>query len=347
MEQLQAARLDTKPEISFGKNLPYYENLNFSDTAEYKRITLNDQQWMNPLITIENGLATDNCFGTYYLWGDAFGLRIAACGMRLLAYCGTGSQLRFFYPHGSGSLKDAVLCMEEKAREHHADLEISGVTKEQKEALTLALPGYFTFEEKRSRADYIYNVESLAFLAGKKLHSKKNHCNRFERDYPDWHCEMLEESHMEDCLGLLSKWEENHQEGQDDEMRQAEETAVVKSFRHYHALHMAGVVLYAGGELVGFSFGEPIGEHGFDVHFEKADAKIHGAYAVVNREMAKMIQTHYPNVRFLNREEDMGMENLQKAKESYRPAFLIEKYSAYHPVCISGGIWAEGKLVKQ
>ncbi|MCI8948823.1 MAG: DUF2156 domain-containing protein [Lachnospiraceae bacterium] len=321
MRELQKEQLTEETETGFHRD----------DGTEYKRITLEDWQWMNPLITTEGGLATDNCFGTYYLWGDAFGLRIAAKGMRLLAYCGTGSQIRFYYPHGTGSLKDAVLCMEKTAREHQADLEISGVTREQKEMLAHSMPGYFTFKEKRSRADYIYDVESLASLAGKKLHSKKNHCNRFEREYPDWHWEILEEKHMKDCLALLSKWEDHHQEGQDDEMQQAEQNAVVKSFQHYHALHMAGIALYAGKTLAGFSFGEPIGKLGFDVHFEKADTEIHGAYAMVNREMARMIQRNYPDIKFVNREEDMGLENLQKAKESYRPAFLIEKYSACHP----------------
>lgn len=306
-----------------------HENPYLPDTADYHRITLADREWMNPLIKAENGLATDNCFGTYYLWGDAFGLRLSSCQGRLAAYCGSGEELRFFYPHGRGPLRPVICEMERIAAEQGAMLVVSGVTKMQKEELEQAMPGYFTFQEKRERADYIYSAESLATLAGKKLHSKKNHCNRFERDYPGWHSEILGKEHISDCLNLLADWKERHQEAA-DEMQDAEQTAVRKAFHHYQELEMEGIVLYAGEQLIGFSFGEMLGENGFDVHFEKACAHINGAYAMVNRELARMLLKRHPGLSYVNREEDMGHENLRKAKESYKPVFLIEKYSACH-----------------
>ena len=326
----QQAQADTKAALcqdmaALCKNNPY-----LPDREGYKRIALSDREWINPMLLAEEGFATDSCFGTYYLWGDAFGLRVSAVGERLLASLGSGDKLRFYYPHGSGSLKEALLEMGRKARKHQADLVIGSVTRKQKEALELAMPG-FVFQEKRSMADYIYKVEELAALSGKRFHGKKNHCNRFERENPDWHSEILEEGHIPDCLKLLAQWEENHKEAQ-DEMQGAERTAIAKAFLHYRELGMEGIVLYAGGQIVGFSFGEPIGEEGFDVHFEKADTGIHGAYAMVNRQMARMVQERFPKAWWLNREEDMGLENLRKAKESYHPAFLAEKYVARIPV---------------
>lgn len=324
MREIQEGQIQTADQ-----NLLCRENPYLSDTADYHRITLADREWMNPLITAENGLATDNCFGTYYLWGDAFGLQVSSCGGRLAAYCGRGEELRFFYPHGRGPIKPVLCEMERIAREQGAVLTINGVTQTQKAELEQAMPGYFTFQEKRDRADYIYSAEKLASLSGKKLHSKKNHCNRFERDYPDWHSEILGAEQVSDCLALLSDWEEERREAA-DEMQDAEQTAVKTAFRHYQELKMEGIALYAGERLVGFSFGEMLGENGFDVHFEKAYAHINGAYAMVNRQMARMLLERHPGLAYINREEDMGHENLRKAKESYKPAFLIEKYSAYH-----------------
>lgn len=296
---------------------------------DYRKITLEDRTWINSLISMEQGLATDNCFGTYYLWGDIFGLRLSRYEDRLLACCMAGNELSFFYPHGRGDLKAAVLEMEQYARSKGADLLVNGVTRTQKEQLEQALPGYFTFQEKRGRADYLYEAESLAALSGKKLHSKKNHCNRFERDWPDWHSEELKKEHAGDCFKLLERWEERRQDAP-DEMQEAEKLLLARTFEHYRELEMEGIVLFAGGSLVGFSLGEMMGEdgRGFDVHFEKADAGVSGAYAMVNRELARMLLARHPNLHYLNREEDMGLENLRKAKESYKPAFLIEKYSA-------------------
>ncbi len=298
----------------------------------FHRITLADREWMEPLISMDQELAADNCFGTYYLWGDVFGLRIARCEDRLLACCGIGKGIYFFYPHGRGSLKEAVKAMEDRAEEHGAGLVIHGVTALQREELEQAMPGHFMFEEKSGRADYIYETEHLASLSGKRYHSKKNHCNRFEKEWPDWHREVLTKEHAPECLRLLSAWEDSRREGA-DAMQAAEQTAVVKSFQYYQELGMEGIALYAGGRMAGFSLGERVGEVGFDVHFEKADTDIHGAYAMVNREMARMLAEHHPEVKYLNREEDMGLENLRKAKESYRPVFRIEKYSASLTIC--------------
>lgn len=324
MNRIQEAQLQQPDESFLCRENPY-----LPDGEGCHGITLADREWMNPLITAENGLATDNCFGTYYLWGDAFGLRLSSFQGRLIAYCGIGEELRFFYPHGRGPLKPVICEMNRIAKEQGAMLVINGVTHAQKEELEQVMPGYFTFRENRERADYIYCAESLASLAGKKLHSKKNHCNRFERDYPDWHSEILGKEHVSECLALLSDWEQGHQEAA-DEMQDAEQTAVKNAFLHYQDLKMEGIVLYAGEQLAGFSFGEMLGENGFDVHFEKAYAHINGAYAMVNREMARMLLKCHPGLTYINREEDMGHENLRKAKESYRPAFLIEKYTACH-----------------
>ncbi len=294
---------------------------------EFHRIRLRDREWIEPLLSVDRELAADNCFGTYYLWGDAFGLRVSRQGDRLLAYCGIGERISFFYPHGSGDVEEAVKAMAERAREHGANLVIQGVTSLEKKELEQAMPGYFLFEEKRGRSDYIYETSQLAALSGKKYHGKKNHCNRFEKEWPDWHSEMLTKDHASECIGLLSAWQDSHGEGA-DEMQLAEQTAVIKSFQYYQELGMEGIALYVGKRMAGFSFGERIGHMGFDVHFEKADTEIHGAYAMVNREMARMLAERHPEMKYLNREEDMGLENLRKAKESYHPVFRIDKYSA-------------------
>ena len=107
-----------------------------------------------------------------------------------------------------------------------------------------------------------------------------------------------------------------------------EQRAIGLAFDHFDALGMTGLVLEVEGEVVAFAMGNPIRPDMFDVNFEKAFADIQGAYPMVNRQFARLIQKNHPDVRYLNREDDMGLAGLRRAKESYIPDLLLEKLLA-------------------
>lgn len=294
--------------------------------AGFKKLDIRDRRWAAPILGAEDSLGSDGCFGTHFLWGDAYGLTAARSGDRMIAKYVTDDRMFFAYPSGSGPLRPAVSLMKQLARQKGQPLLIKGMTEEQRNRLEAEFPTQFVFEEMPGSADYIYEADSLAKLAGKKLHNKRNHCNRFEQECPDWHFESLGQQHFSSCLNLLDTWEEIH-EGQEDGMPEAEKNAILKAFKHYDALGLEGGVLYAGGRLIAFTLGEPVGKNGFDVRFEKADISVHGAYQMINREFIRHLLAKHPHLRYVNREEDMGMENLCKAKESYYPAFMLKKYA--------------------
>ena len=87
------------------------------------------------------------------------------------------------------------------------------------------------------------------------------------------------------------------------------------------------------GEVVAFTIGDRLSADTYDVHFEKAYGELQGAYAMINREFARWVRQRHPEVKYLNREDDMGVEGLRKAKESYYPDLMVEKYAAVmkHP----------------
>ena len=107
-----------------------------------------------------------------------------------------------------------------------------------------------------------------------------------------------------------------------------EQIAINKAFDHFDLLQMEGIALDTSDGVVAFSMGNRIREDTFGVNFEKALPEINGAYPMVNREFARRIHRQYPEIRFLNREDDMGIEGLRKAKESYYPDILLEKLTA-------------------
>ena len=107
-----------------------------------------------------------------------------------------------------------------------------------------------------------------------------------------------------------------------------EHGAIIRAFMRWEALGLEGGVLFADGQCVGFTVGEKISSDTFDVHFEKAYASIPGAYPMVCREFARQIMSDHPEIVYLNREDDMGHENLRSAKLEYRPEFMLRKYTA-------------------
>ena len=109
----------------------------------------------------------------------------------------------------------------------------------------------------------------------------------------------------------------------------SEETvAVIEALYHMDKLGLEGALIRADGNPVAFSLGGLITPQCFDVNFEKALGDIQGAYPVINREMARLIRARYPEVKWLNREDDLGLEGLRRAKLSYYPDILLTKYTA-------------------
>ena len=109
----------------------------------------------------------------------------------------------------------------------------------------------------------------------------------------------------------------------DDEHR-----ALVLALEHLPALGLEGIVLRWQDTLLGFTLGAPLTETIFDVHFERARGEIQGAYPAVNRSFARYIRQKYPHIRYLDREDDMGLPGLRKAKLSYAPDYLQVNFSA-------------------
>lgn len=202
-----------------------------------------------------------------------------------------------------------------------------GVTAEMLERLHAVLPGRFEAYADPALADYIYDRESLSTLAGKKLQPKRNHANRFERTYPDFEFRPLTPEWIDECWRLESTWAAAHTEVHARLDPDAEQHSMRRVFKHWDTLQPLGGILLVEGRLVAFTFGGPINHDTFDVCVEKADLNYDGAYAVINREFVRSLPPQYT---LINREEDLGLEGLRRAKQSYNPRILLDKYTVTH-----------------
>ena len=174
-------------------------------------------------------------------------------------------------------------------------------------------------------------MDRLADQPGKKLHAKRNHIHRLDEACPGWTWAPLTQADIPACLAMDAAW---HQDALTRETVRGlstlddEHRALVLALEHLPALGLEGIVLRWQDTLLGFTLGAPLTETIFDVHFERARGEIQGAYPAVNRSFARYIRQKYPHIRYLDREDDMGLPGLRKAKLSYAPDYLQVNFSA-------------------
>lgn len=270
-------------------------------------------------------------FTNLFCWGASYCHAIARLDdLLVIRYCGRLG-CSYTYPAGAGDFSGALLRLEEDARRNRVPLRLVSLGNSQVRALEEMFPGEFECFPDRDAFDYRYSIDKLADLSGKKLHAKRNHINRFLENNPDWSFTPLTQADIPECLAMDTDWEQRSQAPssapETGDLRR-ERRALGTALGHMDALGLEGGVLRAGGKLLGFTLADRLNSDSYDVHFEKAYGEVQGAYAMVNREFARLLRQRHPEIRFLNREDDMGLEGLRKAKQSYYPDEMVEKYFA-------------------
>ena len=264
-------------------------------------------------------------FVNLYLWGRQTAAELDGY---LVLFSHFNGHSVYPFPVGQGDIRPVLDAIIEDSRQRGIPCRITSLNQADMELLEAFYPGKFRFRCDRSDFDYVYNIDDLADLKGRKYQQKRNHVNRFEANYPDWRVEVLEEATMEDAKDLVDRWFSGKEEDPELDVG-LEKVALRRAFDHFAELGLEGLVLFAGGEPVAVTMGSRLSKDTFDVHFEKARDDIQGAYGTINRAFARHLREKYPELRYLNREDDLGLPGLRKAKLSYNPVFLVEKCWAY------------------
>ncbi|HJA99722.1 MAG TPA: DUF2156 domain-containing protein [Candidatus Mediterraneibacter merdavium] len=288
---------------------------------EFKRPELEDKEIITSYFEKAPSRSCERTFVNVYLWSRHYKVKYAVIEDALI-FKSEDRGMAFAYPVGEPEhVKKALEFLIEYCKERECPFILYNVTPEMFAQLERWYPGRFTVEYDRDIADYVYESEKLATLAGKKLHGKRNHINKFKSLYPDWTYEELNDDNVEDCFQMALKWR-NKNGCEDDPEKNAEMCVTLNSLRLYKELGLKGGVLKVDGRIIAFTVGEPLCGDTFVVHIEKAFADVEGAYPMINQQF---VQHECADYTYVNREEDTGAEGLRKAKLSYRPAFLEEK----------------------
>lgn len=289
----------------------------------FKKVELEDRELLEYYLKKKAYRSCELVFPNIYLWSRKYPTEYAIVADTLI-FCRVTEEkeISITFPAGEvEQVREALDIMQQWFEEQKSEFRMHLVQKSEFELLNLWYPGEFEIEYDRDSADYVYETEKLITLAGKKLHGKRNHINKFKKSNTDWRYEPITKENVEDCFQMALKWRNINQCEWDVEKRD-EMCVTLNALRLLEELKLTGGLIRLEGDVIAFAVGEPLNPDTFVVHIEKAFADIQGAYPMINQQFAANAAKDY---LYINREEDTGSEGLRKAKLSYRPVFLVDK----------------------
>jgi hypothetical protein len=289
----------------------------------FKPVTINDKELLQKYFDSVNFRNCDFSFSNIFCWQNSYSTTYAIENDFLFIHFEMHDHPSYLFPIGKGDLKKAVERLEADAQEREIPFRIFAVTQEMFDLIEETMPGAFIYTKDRNWSEYIYFSEDLISLVGKKYQPKRNHINKFKRTY-SWEYLPITQEIIPDCLKLYRRWcAENG--GCNSEMSLVRECiATHRAFDHFEQLGLIGGALRINGEILAYSYGRPLGKDTFGIHAEKSLYEIDGGFTMINQQFA---EHHCADYLYINREEDLGLESLRKAKLSYHPAILLEKGS--------------------
>ena len=294
----------------------------------FKPITLEDKNVITSFTCESQLLNCDFAFANMcswrFLYDSAYTVVDGFLLIRFYVEDDGRKRVAYMFPVGKGDLRNAIVRLEKDAHANGFSLMLLGLTPQSRNNVEVLFPGQFTFTPERDYFDYVYLREDLVTLSGKKYQPKRNHINKFKKQY-DYTYLPITPDLAPQCMELERIWRKTNNRKNDQKNLSLEQHSMVFALQHFYELGLLGGVIAVDGKIVAFSYGSPINHFTFGVHVEKADVRYDGIFSVINQEFSSRIPEQYI---YINREEDLGLPGLRKSKLSYYPAILLEKNAA-------------------
>ena len=304
-------------------------------------MNLLDFEYLKNNLDTSNLYGSDSCIANLFLLQTKYNTELKIKnGILIRYYYGDENRTGYGFPIPIKSdyaqarpqnwLANALNVLIEDAREQNRPVNFCLLTQEQKNQLDECLAQHFLgraidWKTNRDDCDYVYLRENLAELPGSHYQKKRNHISRFNRTYGEnWEFKAYPENDIaDDILTVSHKWF-SEKRGESDPILQLEQQSIELALANTELLQLRGGVLYINGEPAAMTLAAPISNDVVDVIYEKSFGEFehNGAYAVINQQFARRCQ----NFLYINREEDMGVEGLRKAKLSYKPTMILDKF---------------------
>lgn len=289
---------------------------------QFRPVTIQDKEIIDDFIKEKQYWITEYSFTYMMLWNRVVFFEVCITEQALYFRCSYEGERFYFLP----VVKDGNLEAHYKELEVFADgegqpWELICIDDINLQLLSPAFLENYVLERDVDYCEYIYRSEDLIGLKGKKYHSKRNHISKFNKLY-DYTFLPLTKEDFAECLAFNNQWLEEKSEAMSQDM-QDEVLALEDCFTYYDQLGLVGACIRIDGKLEGFAIGEYAHETMAVVHFEKCNPAFDGIYAAMNQMFA---EKYFSKIPYINRQDDIGLEGLRKAKQSYHPVFMGEKY---------------------
>lgn len=291
----------------------------------FKDIEIDCKNILDKYFDLVDYEACEYCFTTLYMWKDLYNTKYYVEDDFAIVAGEYENKGFIILPLAKKeNMNKAFDFIIKNFESQNKQIHLKAINKEVVEYLQSVYGDRFEYIEERNNFDYIYDGESLRTLAGRKNQKKRNHLNSFVKEYGDRvEYKKLEEVDFDECINLLKEWSKDKEESIELD---SEFKAIKRIFKNYKklkdTLKISGI--YIDSKLEAFSIGEMLNDNMAVIHVEKANADIRGLYPYINQQF---LLNEFSDVEFVNREEDLGIEGLRKAKLSYHPVKFAEKYT--------------------
>lgn len=292
---------------------------------DFQRLKFNQKEQYEQVLFSCPPRGCEYSFSNLFLWGRQQVAFLHGCVAFFSHFYGRSV---YPYPIGSGDRRAVIEEVLKDAKERGIPCRFAGMTDADRMELEAWFPGQFFLHTSRDGFDYVYSIDDLADLKGRKFQKKRNHVNRFRSEHPEYQVVPLTPCNMPQAQHMINDWYTKRMREDPHGDYMLENIALARACQNYTALGMDGILLMDRGKVLAVTMGSRMALDTFDIHFEKAREDVEGAYTAVNQEFARYLRLKYPDIQFLDREDDMGLEGLRKAKLSYNPHHMIEKHHA-------------------
>jgi len=287
-----------------------FQALDITKKAEYDKFLIG---------TAERGC--EYSFANLFLWGRQ---RAAFHEGNLAVFSQFNRKSVYLFPIGD-NLKPTLDAIIHDAKVRDIPCRLTGMSQDDCALLERLYPGKFRYHFDRDGFDYVYAIDDLADLKGRKYQKKRNHINRFLQAHPNYTLEPITAENTAQVAQMLAQWYSQRISTDPLADFHMERSAIHKALVNRTALGLDSLILKDGDRILAVTMGCILSENTFDVQFEKALEDVDGAYPTINMEFARYLRNKYPQLQWLNREDDLGLEGLRKAKLSYCPDHMVEK----------------------
>jgi hypothetical protein len=289
---------------------------------KFKPVQLEDRDFIREVLRKYQPQTSEWSFTNLFIWQSHYGFQWTMFQDWLIVL-GRGNEDETYalQPMGPASREEVTRMLLKWLQEEKGELSARIERADQRLVSELEGATDFLLEPLRDQFDYVYRSDDLIRLAGRKYHAKRNHINKFRRLHPFTYVHFANE-HLKPCLELVDSWCE-WRRCEEDLNLVGEWDAVREALTHFKALEIVGGLILIEDQVKAFALGELLNDEIATVHIEKADPEIQGLYAVINQQFC---ENCWPDVPFVNREQDLGEPGLRKAKLSYYPDHFEEKF---------------------